>query len=200
MSDPDGNGQGGACARWDIPQIDTVASAGDGGNSRQQGYEDGFAQGRQEALADARSKLEAQVGYLQQLMQALATPFEELDEAVETALLSLAMQISSQVLRHELTVQPEQVLQIVREVVRSLPVASRQVALRLHPDDAALVNEHMAAQVDENAWRIEADGALSRGGCVVTSEHSRIDATLETQLARIAESVLGTAGEEADQS
>jgi len=200
MSDPAGDGQGGVCARWDIPQIDEVAAAGDGRDAHRRGYEDGFAQGREDALAAARDELQAQAGYLQQLMQALATPFARLDEAVETALLSLAMQTAARILRHELTVQPEQVMQIIREVVQALPVASRQVTLRLHPEDAALVNEHMAAQVEDKAWRIEEDAALTRGGCVVSSEHSRIDATLEQQLARIADNVLGTAGEEAEQS
>ena len=200
MSDPAGNGQGGACARWDIPQIDEVVSTGDDCDARRRGYEDGYAQGHQEALAAASAELQAQVGYLQQLMQTLATPFAKLDETVETALLSLSMQTAAQVLRHELSVQPEQVLQIIRESIQALPVASRQVTLRLHPDDAELVSEHMAAQVEENAWRVEADAALARGGCVVTSEHSRIDATVEQQLARIADNVLGAAGEQADLS
>lgn len=203
MSDAAGKPRDAACARWDIPQIDDVVGAGPdthAGDAHQRGYDEGFAQGHAEALAAGQAQVQAQLAYLQDLMTTLSEPFARLDEAVETALLSLAMQTAERVLRHELSVRPEQVLAIIRAALQALPVASRQVVLRLHPEDAALVGEHMPTATEDQGWRIEEDPGVSRGGCIVTSEHSRIDATLEQQLARIADNVLGAAGEAGEPS
>ena len=204
MSDPTGNGDGQACSRWDIPQIDELLPAtGGAGNaatarSGQRGYDDGFAQGREDALAAGRQELQARTAVLQRLMQSLTQPFADLDEEVENSLLALATAIASQVVRRELATDPELVLVIIREAVSLLPVGARRITLQLHPGDAQLVQEHMPAQVEENLWRIVEDASCNRGGCIVTTEHTRIDASIDRQIERIAAEVLGAADAETD--
>ena len=192
--------QGGepGCARWDIPQIDDRSQAvgGSGSHAAKPGYEEGFAQGHAEALAAGQQELRNQVTVLQGLMQKLAEPFAELDEAVETELLSLATIVAEQVIRRELSVDPAIVLSIIRESVALLPVSSRKVSLQLNPGDAQLVREHLSVPVDEGHWQIVEDAACPRGGCVVTTGHARIDASVEQQIARIAEAMFDASGEE----
>ena len=193
-------GQGGepGCARWDIPQIDdrTQAVGGSGAHAVQPGYDEGFAQGRAEALAAGQQEVRIQVAVLQGLMQNLAEPFVELVDAVETELLSLTTLIAEQVIRRELSVDPGIVLSIIRESVTLLPVSSRKVSLQLNPGDAQLVREHLSAPVDEGHWQIVEDAACPRGGCVVTTGHARIDASIEQQIARIAEAMFDAGGED----
>ncbi|MGB5261476.1 MAG: flagellar assembly protein FliH [Gammaproteobacteria bacterium] len=195
MSSREGVDRG--CARWDIPQIDErlPAVGGDAMHAASPGYDDGYAQGRQEALAAGRQELQAQVAVLQHLMQSLTEPFKELDTVVETELLSLTTLIAQQVIRHELATNPERILAIIRESVALLPVASRRITLQLHPEDARLVREHLSVPVEEGQWQIVEDAACTRGGCVVSTGHARIDASVEQQVARIAETALGTAGD-----
>jgi flagellar assembly protein FliH len=185
------------CARWDIPQIDErlPAVGGDAMHVTPPGYDDGYAQGRQEALVAGRQELQAQIAVLQGLMQSLTEPFAELDAAVETELLSLATLIAQQVIRRELATNPELVLSIIRESVALLPVASRRVTLQLHPEDARLVREHLSVPVEEGQWQIVEDAACTRGSCIVSTGHARIDASVEQQVARIAGIVLGDAGD-----
>ena len=200
MSDRDGNATGRDCARWDIPAIDdglpAIGGTGGGNQAGQRSYEEGYARGREEALAIGRQELQAQVALLQRLMQALTQPFAELDEAVETSLLELATTIAQQVIRRELTTDPELILTVIREAIAVLPEAARSITLQLHPEDARLVRQHMPAPLEEGLWRMVEDAACTRGGCVVTTEHSRLDATIEQQVARIADAVLGAAGDE----
>lgn len=193
------------CLRWDIPKIDELLPTGGSSNSvtarsGQRSYDDGFEQGRADGLAAGQQELQSQVTILQRLLQSLTEPFTELDENVESALLSLATTVASRLVRRELTADPELVLVIVREAISLLPVAARSITLQLHPEDALLVQAHMSAPVDEGLWRIEEDAACSRGGCIVITEHSRIDASLEQQIERIAASVLGAVGDESDAS
>lgn len=197
MSSQERSDEGRDCARWDIPQIDEriPAVGGNAMHAAQPGYDDGFAQGLQEALAAGQQELQARVAILQRLMQSLTEPFAELDEAVETELLSLAMLVAKQVIRRELATDPALVLSIIRESVALLPVASRRITLQLHPQDAQLVREHLSAPVEEGQWQIVEDAACTRGSCVVSTVHARIDASIEQQVARIAEGVLGAAGD-----
>ena len=44
---------------------------------------------------------------------------------------------------------------------------------------------------DQSGWKINADPFLSRGGCRVLTNSSRIDATVETRLNAVIASVLG---------
>ena len=205
MSEHTDNGDSEDCPRWDIPRIDDLLPADGAAGARatarsgQRSYDDGFAQGREDALAAGRQELQARVSILQGLMQSLTEPFAELDEEVETSLLGLATAVAGQVVRRELATDPELILTIVREAISLLPVAARRITLQLHPEDARIVREHMSAPDDEGSWRMVEDAACTRGGCVVTTEHTRIDASLDQQIKRIAATVLGAAGEEPGQ-
>jgi flagellar assembly protein FliH len=197
MSSHEECGGGHDCSRWDIPQIDDriPAVGGKAMHAAPPGYEEGYAEGREVALAAGQQELQARVAILQRLMQSLTEPFVELDEAVETELLSLAMLVAKQVIRRELATDPALVLSIIRESVALLPVASRGITLQLHPEDAQLVREHLSVPVEEGQWQIVEDAACTRGSCVVSTVHARIDASIEQQVARIAEGVLGAAGD-----
>ncbi len=74
----------------------------------------------------------------------LAKPFDELDAEVERELLTLAMALARQIVRRELKTDPTQIIGIIREAIAALPVAARDVRVHLHPEDAAVVQQHLA--------------------------------------------------------
>ena len=117
-------------------------------------------------------------------MTSLARPFEELDAEVEKQLTLLALTVGKQMVRRELRTDPAQVIGVIRESVGRLPVASRDVRVHLHPEDAAVVREMLATPTNERAWTVVEDPALTRGGCIVRSETSQIDARLDTHECR----------------
>jgi len=90
-----------------------------------------------------------------------------------------------------LRIDPSQVIAIIRETMALLPAATRDVRLHLHPDDAALVRERLAQPQSERAWTVIEDPVMGRGGCRVTTDHSLIDARLETRLGAVISQVLG---------
>jgi len=197
MSDTPFKAEGIDCRRWDVPQLDDtgVGQHGHGVEPRQSAWEAGFEQGRQEGLAAARSQLLAQGTVLQQLMQALATPLNELDEEVEKELVDLAMTVARQVVFRELRTDPALVAVAVRKAISVLPAGTRDVRLHLHPDDASLVRELLPAGQEEGGWQIVEDVVHDRGGCRVSTQTSQVDATPETRLARVIAAVLGESGE-----
>ena len=175
-----------------------------------EGYDTGLEEGRVagEAEFDAataeteaeRTRLTEKGEELALLMDALSQPFEEMDEQVEKELAQLAMLVARHVVNRELHLDPSLVVAAVREAAAALPVASRNVRLLLHPEDAAMVREALSLHEGENAWEIVEDPLISRGGCEVVGEDSRIDATVETRLQAIITNVLGDQRADDDRS
>ncbi|HEY2035611.1 MAG TPA: FliH/SctL family protein [Steroidobacteraceae bacterium] len=154
------------------------------------GYEAGMARARAETSTRVAA-LEERAQRLDAALHLLARPLEQLDAEIEGELAELALAIGKQLARRELRIEPAQVIAIVRESLALLPAAAREVRVHLHPEDAATVREHLTAPASERAWTIVEDPTLSRGGCVIHSQSSRIDARLEARIAAVAASALG---------
>jgi flagellar assembly protein FliH len=185
--------------RWNPPQVGDAfgTPAGDASGRptvrdlealEEQAREEGYAAGRSEGLASAQQQLRANMARLDALYASAAQPLQALDDAVEQELAQLALVVARRVIAHELKASPERVVQAVRQAAAALPSATRELRVRLHPDDLALLRE---LDMGETHWQLLADPSLSRGGCRLESERSRLDARLETRLAAMVDAVLG---------
>ncbi len=160
-----------------------------------QGKKEGFEYGHSEALAEGRRAMRANTERMDALLKTLDEPFFKLDEQVEQELVALVISVVRQLVRREVRADPGQIVGVVREAMAILPVASRNVQLVLHPDDAELVREIYSLSETELGWRIIEDPVMARGGCKVVTDSSQIDATLESRLAAVIAPLL--AGERA---
>jgi flagellar assembly protein FliH len=158
--------------------------------SEARGYEAGMAKAKAEMEGHA-NELKARVQQLDKLLSFIGRPLEELDADVERMLLQLTLTVGKQLARRELRIDPSQVIAIIRESVQELPMAAREARVYLHPQDAAIVRERLAEPSNERAWTIVEDPTMSRGGCVVKTDTSRIDARLESRINTIIANVLG---------
>lgn len=158
---------------------------------QREAYDEAFRQGYRDGQVAAQREAAVQVQRLAALLDDLARPFAELDASVEEELLALALALAKQLVRRELRVDPTQVIGVVREALAALPVAAREVRVQLHPDDAAIVREHLAPTVSERAWVIVEDPMMMRGGCRVLAQNSRIDASFEKRLGEVVADLLG---------
>ena len=73
-----------------------------------------------------------------------------------------------------------QIEHVMREALKLLPLGVDNVRLYVNPQDFAQVKA--LRERHEETWRIVEDEALLPGGCRVETEHSRIDATVETRI------------------
>lgn len=184
-----------AWARWQMPSMQDEpvpesvpvppAMTGDAretlSSSREEARRAGWEQGLSEGRQAARGELRLQADRFQHLIEQLAEPLAQSDQAVQDELVQLAVAIARQVVQRELTTQPEQIRDVVTQALAALPAGNRQVRVHLHPEDAHLLVEHLDAH-DGVSWKIIEDASLTRGGCVVDTGATRIDARLETRL------------------
>jgi flagellar assembly protein FliH len=191
-----------AAERWALPNVEgpvaghpregraRAADSGSGEEQAARGYAAGMARAQAEMQARVQ-ELDARVHRFDAVLQHLAQPLKALDTDVERQLLQLALVIGQQLARRELQADPSQVVAIVRQCLEQLPVNAREVRVHLHPQDAECVRERLAPPGGERAWTLVDDPTLARGGCVVRSEHSQIDARFQSRLAALAASALG---------
>jgi flagellar assembly protein FliH len=169
-----------------------MATVGGLADLQAEAHKEAFEQGLEEGRSAGRAEVKAQVDRLAGMFYDLAKPFDVLDAEVERELLTLAMALARQIVRRELKTDPTQIIGIIREAIAALPVATRDVRVHLHPEDAAVVKQHLAPTENERAWTIIEDPVMARGGCQITTNTSRIDARLETRLGSILSELLGT--------
>lgn len=160
-----------------------------------QGYEQGRAQGYEEGLKKGYDenvhRLYEQGLQFAEIVETLSEPLNAMDEQVEKELVDLSIAIAKQLVRREIKSDPGQIVATVREAVNVLPIATQEITLTLHPEDAELVRSVL--QLDEHPvpWKIKEDPLLSRGGCLVDTEQSHVDASVERRLAAVIAQVLG---------
>ena len=156
---------------------------------RREGHAAGFRAGRSEGLDQGQAEAAELVRRMRGLLDGLAQPAAELDDAVEQELVHLILCLAQQIIRRELQLQSGEIVAVIREAVALLPLSTREVKVQVHPDDAAFIRETLGE--GETAWQLVDDPGITRGGCIVSAARSRVDATLEHRLAALTAAMLG---------
>ena len=158
---------------------------------QRQAYQEGYDAGFRQGLNDGQAQIQQQVQCLTGIIEFMNRPLQSLDEEIESELVALALTIARQIIRREIQTDEGQIVAVVREAVTALPVADNLIRVHLHPEDAAVVRDKLSGTDGQGRWQIVDDPALTRGDCLVNTETSRIDATVERRLASIAARLLG---------
>ncbi|MDN5835923.1 MAG: flagellar assembly protein FliH [Nitrosospira sp.] len=151
------------------------------------GYASGYEVGRTAGYTAGQERGAAEAARLQDLLGSFQQALADADQAIGNDLLTLALDLARQMVREALRVKPELVLAVVRESIRCESTFGQPPQLTLHPDDAALVREHLNHELDGCTIRIDPD--LERGGCRVQAGASQTDATLATRWRRIGQAL-----------
>ncbi|HSO20413.1 MAG TPA: FliH/SctL family protein [Desulfosarcina sp.] len=157
----------------------------------EEAFDGGREQGRAEALADSREKVDHAV-------QALAAAREELERVrrqerrcMETETVRLALAIAKKIIGHE-SRTGEMVAQVVKSAMRKV-ADPRNLVLKLNPDDIDTIDarrrEWLAGEDAGTVVRLEADEAIQRGGCIIETQLGDVDARIDSQL-KIIEALL----------
>lgn len=150
-------------------------------------------EGYQAGLKQAQQEIEQQKQQIYELINFFEQPLQFLNAEVEQQLNLLAVTLAQQLVRREIRVEPGEIVAVIRESVKMLPVNSRKIKIFLHPEDAELVRSVLQLDEldEEQSWALMEDPMITRGGCEIKSEQSTINVTLENRLQALAASILG---------
>ncbi|MEY4765344.1 MAG: hypothetical protein RI907_2017 [Pseudomonadota bacterium] len=158
--------------------------------ARQSAYQEGYRNGLA-ALESYKQTQSAQMAsYMSDQIGMLASDFHQRLEALEQQLAGriagVALELARQVVRSELTTNPEMVVDVAEEALGTLLTSARHVVLRLNPDDQAMAQAQLSDVLAARGVRVVADAALTRGGCQLESDIAVVDATVEARWDRAA--------------
>lgn len=171
----------------DIERMHEEAHAAGHAEGYAAGHAAGVDAGRSEGYAEGKAVVEAEAARLRTLADNLDQALSDLDTEVAEELLALSIEIARQVLQHTLAAHPDGVVDTVRAALAQIPQTHAQI--RLHPDDLALVREHLGEHIGHGGHRLIDDHSIARGGCKVEAAGAQIDATLETRWRRVLETL-----------
>jgi flagellar assembly protein FliH len=166
------------------------------GAGHEEGMRKGQESGRAEALAAAKKEFAAQQASListcQLLVEAIQTDRAAWQASARQDLIDLALAIARRIAHHVGDRERDVVLANLEEAVR-LAGARSDVTILVNPKDAETARVFAESLLElKEQWsgvRVVEEPEVSAGGCRVQWGSGAIDATLETQLDRIAEAL-----------
>jgi flagellar assembly protein FliH len=138
----------------------------------------GYAAGEKKGEKAALAACDAQAARVKALVAELAASRDELLKNNEDAMVGVVFAALCRIIGETGASRDT-----IRAVVRHAVAATRQheqLVVRLHPDDAALLEDQ------EGDSRLCADPSVKLGGCIVDSANGSLDARFETQLELLA--------------
>ncbi len=160
---------------------------------RTQAFAEGFAQGRAHAAVEAEQRMveytrvqgQDAAHRLAALLAAAQAQVEQARQTMAQGVLELSVEIARQVLRHELSVNPNVLQPVVREGLAVLAADNQFATIRLNAIDVEVVREALGAVFEGLALKAVADASVKPGGCIIESAGTVVDATLQTRWRRV---------------
>ena len=155
--------------------------------ARQEGFETGHREGLEQALETVEPSCKA----IKAISEQLLGPLDQLNDEVIQAMADLSVLVAGHIVRRELENDPSEIVGVVRDAVKQLPLSEREIRIYLNPEDLKLVEETLGVGEHPRGWRLEPDLAATRGGCVIQTDVSHIDASVEGRLAATVSKMFG---------
>jgi flagellar assembly protein FliH len=193
-----------AYERWELPSFDTADSIRISGNpnglklptaaelenmqvqAREEGFQAGHQEGFQAGYTEGSQKAATKTEQIAALVSSMELAIQGVDREVAQSLLDLSLELAKQMVHHALAINPEILLNIVRDAISELPHFNPGAHIVLHPDDAEILRTQMGEQLAHSGWKIFEDAQITKGGVRIETANSQIDATVETRWQRIA--------------
>lgn len=153
-------------------------------DGKQAGYAAGFHQGRIEGQQQGKQDVDHQLNEIITPVSALKSLLEDGHNkqilTQQQLIVDLVRRVAHQVIRCELTLQPQQILALVEETLHSLPDDANEITIHLEPNAVRELEQLAADKVKD--WKLVPDASISQGGCRILSDKCDADASVETRL------------------
>jgi flagellar assembly protein FliH len=157
-----------------------------------EGYAQGYAQGHAQATLEGQRQItqyiatqgEQTAAHMTQLFASAQTQLHESQQVMAKGVLELACELARQVLRHELSSNPNALQPVIREAMGMLSSDCKAAAVRMNPLDIEVFAEVLRQEFSNLSLSLLPDSNIARGGCLVESAGTVIDGTVEKRWQR----------------
>lgn len=157
-----------------------------------EGFADGYAQGHAQATLEGQRQIsefietqgqDAAQRYLQ-LFESTNTQLDASQQVMAQGVLELACELARQVLRHELSSNPNALQPVIREALSVLATDCKAALVRLNPLDLDVLEDVLRQEFATLSLSLLADSNITRGGCLVEAAGTVVDGTMEKRWSR----------------
>lgn len=147
-------------------------------DARQAGHAEGMRAGLDQGKALVNTRLEL----LEKLIGHVSQPLDQLEAETLGAMVELSLQVASELIGRELLADQSLVLKAVSDAVSAVPGDAQNLKIALNPADLTVVQEAYKESTTMQNPLIVGDPAIERGGVIVESGTTLIDAQLTARL------------------
>lgn len=147
------------------------------------GYEDGFAAGRDEAIAAVRREAQDLLARLDAAVTAFEARRQHNFDALTDGVAHFALSTVEAILDREIELAANPVRESIERALRLAPDRIDAMVV-VHPDDAALIGD-VEPLAGTRAIEVVQDATVERGACVVRAGDCEVDAQLSGALDRL---------------
>jgi flagellar assembly protein FliH len=160
--------------------------------ARQIGFADGYAQGHAQATLEGQRQIseyietqgqDASRHYLQ-LFESSHAQIDESQQVMAKGVLELACELARQVLRHELSSNPNALQPVIRDALGVLATDCKAALVRLNPLDLDVLEDVLRQEFSGLSLTLLGDANITRGGCLVEAAGTVVDGTIEKRWGR----------------
>ncbi len=160
--------------------------------AKQQGFSEGYQDGKKQALEEERENIETS----KEVLSAAYREKERIIAEAEPFLVELSMEIAKKVIGDAVNASPETTLDMVRRVLRRS---------RVHGEITVCVNHRYFDYIQEHRTQllelldgqaelsVFPDHTVQEGGCIIRTPLGSVDARIDTQLTEIKQVLLDIA-------
>ncbi len=158
-------------------------------------YQKGFEEGKREGLRLGRDEVAQVVSQLKAISGAILEAKKEIINQAQREVVELALAIAKRVVRANVQVNKEIIINMVEETLRRT-VDRERIVIRVNPSDVEVIKSNRSQYTSsiegiENL-EIVADRRVSPGGCVVETNTGSVVADIDAQLEEIKEKLIGS--------
>ena len=196
----------GAVEQWSFEPVDTAAlllaaqaKVNDAAvdhlkeeSLKQEGFAEGFIQGKAQAALEAERQITDYIANEGQktarefagLFAAAQAQMADAEQVMARGVLDLACELARQVVRRELSINPDALQPVIREALGLLAADTRSAVIRVNPLDCEVLEPVIQSEFSGLGLNLLPDETMGRGDCLVESAGTVVDGTLEKRWAR----------------
>jgi flagellar assembly protein FliH len=156
---------------------------------RKEAYTKGMQEGFAVGMAKAKEYAAKDHAQFLSIAAAFENALEMADQKIEEDILALALDVAKLMLKTKINIDPEVILPVVRDAIHYLPQVQKPARIIVHHEDARILRDQLGEELSEQAWQIQEDNNIERGGCLVETGENQIDATNEMRWKRISDAL-----------
>ena len=154
----------------------------------QEAYQLGLDDGRKEAFTQTTQLIDNKIAGLQALCDSLTSLKTELLAQNERHLIELAFHMAKRLAAHEVAVNPEATVEIVRQAV-GMAQSEENITVQIPPDHLQFLEtlkQETGREFDfMKKIKFEPNEQLAGGGCIVISNYGEVDSRLEERFKQL---------------